>query len=152
MERRKFLGLGATVVGASMLPMSVLNATDFRATKPDAWEAAKSADAIKALYGDVKLITTDKIKMKAPKLAENGGSIPIKLTSKMDLESIAVFQDANPRSTVCVFTVPKNGTIAYDLRMKMRSTSDITVIAKGRDGQFYKLSQKVEVSIGGCGG
>jgi len=150
MERRNFLGLGVAAVAASIVPAS-LSAIDFRATAPKAWEAATSAEAIKEIFGSTDGIE-GKIKMKAPKLAENGGSIPINIKSKIDLESIALFQDANPRSAVAVFTVPEGAIINYDLRIKMRKTSDITIMAKGRDGKLYKHVQNVEVSIGGCGG
>ncbi len=34
----------------------------------------------------------------------------------------------------------------------MRKTANVTVVAKGRDGKLYSAVQKVEVSIGGCGG
>jgi len=152
MDRRKFLGVGIAAFAAIIAPTTSLKAMDFRAEKPKAWDAVDSATAIKELYGSAALTETADIKLKAPKLAENGGSIPINIKSKMDLESIAVFQDANPRSTVCVFTVPKNGIINYDLRMKMRKTSKVRVVAKGRDGVLYTVNQNVEVSIGGCGG
>jgi len=151
MERRNFLGLGVAAVAASMVPAS-LSAVDFRATKPKAWEAATSADAITELFGSTAGAIEGKIKMKAPKLAENGGSIPINIKSKVDFETVALFQDANPRSAVAAFTVPEGGIVNYDLRIKMRKTSDITIIAKGRDGKIYKHVQNVEVSIGGCGG
>jgi sulfur-oxidizing protein SoxY len=149
MQRRKFLGLGLAAL--AVIPAG-LSAIDFRQTKPKAWQAVTSKDAIVALYGSDALTKTDKIKLKAPKLAENGGSIPVTIKSKLDLESIAIFQDANPRSAVAVFTVPKDGIINYDLRMKMRKTSKVTIVAKGRDGVLYTTSQNVEVSIGGCGG
>jgi sulfur-oxidizing protein SoxY len=150
MERRNFLGFGVAAVAASMVPASLM-AENYRETKPKMWQAVTSADAIKEMYG-----TTDgiegKIKLKAPKLAENGGSIPINIKTSVDLESVAIFQDANPRSAVAAFTIPEGAIINYDLRMKMRKTSDVTVIGKGRDGKMYKTVQKVEVSIGGCGG
>jgi sulfur-oxidizing protein SoxY len=149
MQRRKFLGLGLAAL--AVIPAG-LSATDFRQTKPKAWQAVTSKDAIVALYGSDALTKTDKIKLKAPKLAENGGSIPVTVKSKLDLESIAIFQDANPRSAVAVFTVPKGGIINYDFRMKMRKTSNITVVAKTRAGKLLTTSQNVEVSIGGCGG
>ena len=152
MDRRKFLGMGLAAFAAVVASKTDLSAMDFRASKPKAWAAADSASAIKELYGNGGLKETKDIKLKAPDLAENGGSIPVTVSSKMDLESIAIFQDANPRSTVAVFTVPKNGIIKYDFRMKMRKTSVVTVVAKGRDGVLYTTSKKVEVSIGGCGG
>ena len=152
MDRRKFLGLSAVAVAALVAPITNLNAVDFRATKPDAWKAEHSPEAIKAMFGDGALKTTDKIKFKAPKLAENGGSIPINIKSDLDLETIAIFQDANPRSTTAVFSVPENAIIDYDFRIKMRKTAVVTVVAKAKDGTLYTTSKEIDVSIGGCGG
>jgi len=152
MERRKFLGVSAVAVAAFFVPTAVLKAVDFRATKPKAWEAEKSADAIKALYGSGGLKQTDKIKFVAPKLAENGASIPIKVKTDLDLESFALFQDANPRSLTAVFTIPEGAIIDYDFRIKMRQTAVVTIVAKGRDGTLYTIAREVDVSIGGCGG
>ncbi len=152
MDRRKFLGVGLAAFAALVAPVAELNAIDFRATKPKAWEAEKSAEAIKEMFGTAGLKKTDKIKFTAPKLAENGGSIPINIKSDLDLELIAVFQDANPRSLTAVFTVPKNGIVNYDFRIKMRQTAFVTVVAKARDGVLYSMAQEIDVSIGGCGG
>jgi sulfur-oxidizing protein SoxY len=152
MDRRKFLGVSAAAVAAIIAPVTDLKAVDFRATKPKAWTAEHSPEAIKELYGAGGLKETNKIKFTAPKLAENGGSIPINIKSSLDLESVAVFQDANPRSATAVFTVPKNGIINYDLRIKMRKTAVVTIVAKGRDGTLYTTSKEIDVSIGGCGG
>ena len=152
MDRRKFLGLSVVAVAALVAPMTNLNAVDFRATKPDAWTAEHSPEAIKAMFGDGALKTTDKIKFTAPKLAENGGSIPINIKSDLDLETIAVYQDANPRSTTAVFSVPENAIIDYDFRIKMRKTAVVTIVAKAKDGTLYTTAKEIDVSIGGCGG
>ena len=37
-------------------------------------------------------------------------------------------------------------------KIKMRKTAEVTVVAKGKDGKLYSAAQRVEVSIGGCGG
>ena len=150
MERRKFLSIGAVAAAASVLPAS-LSATDFRTTSPKTWEAVTSADAIKAMFGTAKMIS-GKIKIKAPKLAENGGAVPIGLKSKIKVESVALFQDANPRSAVVVFELGEGGVFDLKTKIKMRKTANVTVVAKGTDGNLYSDSQKVEVSIGGCGG
>jgi len=150
MQRRKFLSLGAVAAVATVLPSSV-SATDFRKEKPAAWQAEGSVEAIKALYGDIKLIE-GKIKIKAPKLAENGGAVPIGMKSKIEVESVALFQDANPRSAVVVFELGDSGVFDLKTKIKMRKTANVTVIAKGKDGKFYSAVKKVEVSIGGCGG
>ncbi len=150
MKRRKFLTVGSTALAISLVPLS-LSAVNFRESSPQTWEASSSVDAIKELYGSSDGIAGI-IKLKAPKLAENGASIPLNIKSKIDLESISVFQDANPRSAVAVFSVPQGSVVDFDLRIKMKKTSNITVVGKGRDGKLYKTVQKVNVSIGGCGG
>ncbi|MDX9814402.1 MAG: thiosulfate oxidation carrier protein SoxY [Sulfurimonas sp.] len=151
MQRRKFLSVSAATLAVASVVPSALSATDFRAAAPAAWEAANSADAIKAMFGDVAMVEGG-IDMKAPKLAENGGAVPIGIKSDLDLESIALFQDANPRSAVVVFDLPAGTKADVMTKIKMRKTADVTVVAKGRDGKVYKAVQKVEVSIGGCGG
>jgi len=152
MERRKFLNMGLVAVAATVVPATSLNAVNFRETKPKAWEAEKSAEAIKAMFGDTALTPTDKIKMVAPKLAENGGSIPITLKSDLDIETLAFFQDANPRSATIVFSVPEGQKVNYSFRIKMRQTAYVTVVAKTRDGKLHTLNKEIDVSIGGCGG
>lgn len=150
MKRRKFLSLGAVAAAASVLPAS-LSATDYVATAPKAWEAPTSKEAIEAMFGSAATID-GQIEIKAPKLAENGGAVPIGIKSKLDLTTIALFQDANPRSAVVVFEMPENGVVDLQTKIKMRKTANVTVVAKGKDGKLYSAVQKVEVSIGGCGG
>ena len=152
MERRKFLSMGLAVAAATVLPVTELKAVNFREAKPKAWTAEKSPEAIKAMFGDGALTPTDKIKMVAPKLAENGGSIPITLKSDLDIETIALFQDANPRSATVVFSVPEGQKVNYSFRIKMRQTAVVTVVAKTRDGKLLTLNKEIDVSIGGCGG
>ena len=150
MQRRKFLSIGAAAAVSTLLPSSV-GATDFRVEAPASWEAEGSVQAIKALFGDIKPIQ-GKIKMKAPKLAENGGAVPIGMKSNVKVTTVALFQDANPRSAVAVFELGENGIFDLKTKIKMRKTANVTIIAKGTDGKFYSHMQKVEVSIGGCGG
>jgi len=149
MNRRKFLGLG--LAAAALVPATTLNAIDFRKTKPDAWTAVAPADAVKALYGDIKPIE-EGVSIKAPKLAENGGAIPVFVKSDKPAKSVALFQDANPRSAVAVWTVPEGGIVDYGIKIKMRKTGKLTAIVEGTDGKFYSKVLPIEVSIGGCGG
>ena len=152
MERRKFLRMGIVAAAAVLAPITNLNAVNFRETKPKAWTIEKSADAIKEMFGAGELKTTDKIKFTAPKLAENGGSIPISLSTDLDIETIALFQDANPRSATVVFSVPEGQKVDYSFRIKMRQTAVVTIVAKAKDGTLYTLAKEIDVSIGGCGG
>jgi len=153
MDRRKFFkGVGLAAFAAVVAPTTNLKALDFRAEKPAAWEAEKTVDGIKALFGTGD-VTTKGIKVTAPKLAENGGSIPINVKSKLDLDTIAFFQDANPRCLSCVFTVPEGAIIDYDFRIKMRQTAFVNIVGRERGtGKLYNFTKEIDVSIGGCGG
>lgn len=156
MERRKFLGLGAGLFVASMIP-AALTAKNFRETMPDAWKIANGKEAndegikkaMKAVFGTDKA-EDGKVKLKAPDIAENGAVIPITVSAE-NATKIALFQNANPESLVAVFEVPKNGIPEYSVRIKMQKTGDVTVVAEV-DGKLYKASKAVKVTIGGCGG
>ncbi len=152
MERRKFFGLSAAVLAVAAAPVTSLNAVNFRETNKGVWESEKTASAIKELFGSGGLKKTNKIKFDAPKLAENGGSIPIGLSSKLDIETIALFQDANPRAATVVFSVPEGQKVDYDFRIKMRQTAMVTIVAKTRSGELLTTTKEIDVSIGGCGG
>jgi len=149
MNRRKFLGLGAVVAAATIIPAN-LSATDFRATKPKAWTAHKVDEAIMEVFGTSKT-TVGKVKLKAPDIAENGSVIPITISSKLAGKTVALFQDANPEATVAVFTVPANGLIDYSIRIKLAKTGKVTAIVEV-DGKLYSASKTVKVTAGGCGG
>ncbi len=47
------------------------------------------------------------VSIKAPKIAENGGKIPVVVKSDIDAKSVALFPDVNPRSgSSCFGSVP----------------------------------------------
>ena len=148
MDRRKFMSL--SMVAAAVLPAS-LSAIDFRATKTDTWTAHNVADSIKALYGDIKPEEKG-VTVKAPKVASNGGAIPVTVSSDIAAKTVAVFQDANPEATVCVFDVQEGGIVDYMMKIKMKKSGKITAIVEGTDGKFYVGTQSLEVALGGCEG
>jgi len=156
MKRRKFLGLGAGILAASLIPAELM-AKNLRKEKPDAWKIVNGKDdnqdgtnkAIKAVFGTDK-VEEGKASLKAPDIAENGAVIPITVAAE-NASKIAIFQSANPESLVAVFDVPKNGIPEYSLRIKMQKTGTVTVVAEV-DGKLYKASKAVKVTIGGCGG
>ena len=148
MERRKFLGLGLTA--AAVLPVA-LSAKDWRKEKPNTWTAHKVDEAIKALYGDIKPVE-DGVKVDAPKVASNGGAIPVKIKSDIPAKTVALFQDANPEATVAVYDLSEGGIIDYSLKIKMQESGTITAIVEGKDGKFYIGKKTLEVALGGCEG
>ncbi len=149
MERRKFLGLGLAAV--ALVPAG-LSAVDFRKEKPDTWTAHKVDEAIKALYGDIKPEESG-LSIKVPKIASNGGAIPVGMKSDVQLKSLALFQDSNPESAVAVFTIPADvKKVNYMTKIKMAKSGSITLIGEGTDGKFYKVNKSLQVALGGCEG
>jgi sulfur-oxidizing protein SoxY len=128
-----------------------LSATDYRAEKPDAWTAKTVPTAIKALYGEITPADGD-IKLKAPKVASNGGAIPVSVKTDIPAKSVAIFQDANPEAAVAVFTVPEGANADFSMKIKMKKSGTITAIVEGKDGKFYSTKLSLEVALGGCEG
>jgi len=150
MLRRNFLKVGA-LAAASAVVVPQLNATDFRATKPDTWSAHTVEDAIKGLYGSITPIESG-VTVGAPKVASNGGAIPVNIKSDIDAKTVAVFQDANPEAAVIVFEMHEGGIVNYDIKMKMAASGTITAVLEGKDGKFYIGKKTLEVALGGCEG
>jgi sulfur-oxidizing protein SoxY len=128
-----------------------LSATDYRAEKPDAWTAHDVPTAIKALYGEITP-TEGEIKLKAPKVASNGGAIPVSVKTDIPAKSIAIFQDANPEATVVVFALQEGQVADFSLKIKMKKSGSITAVVEGKDGKFYSTKLSLEVALGGCEG
>ena len=114
MERRKFLGLGLTA--AAVLPVA-LSAKDFRKEKPDTWTAQKVEPAIEALYGKITPVE-EGVTVQAPKVASNGGQIPVKIKSDIPAKTVAIFQDANPEAAVALFDLSEGGIVDYSIQIK----------------------------------
>jgi sulfur-oxidizing protein SoxY len=129
-----------------------LSATDYRAEKPAAWTAKSVPTAIEALYGKITPVESGDIKLKAPKVASNGGAIPVTIKTDIPAKSVALFQDVNPESTVAVFAIPEGGKANFSLKIKMKKSGTITVVVEGKDGKFYTTKLSLEVALGGCEG
>ena len=148
MNRRKFISVTLwSSVGWAINPLSAT-------VTIDPWKAQKPEDVIAALYGSgAKLIESDRVKIKAPKYAENGGSIPIKITSDIDAKRVIVLQNVNRYSLTGIFEVPKDELIDYDFRIKLRQAGMLTVLIEDVHGVVYENHFEIDVSIGGgCGG
>ncbi|WP_295005181.1 thiosulfate oxidation carrier protein SoxY [Sulfurimonas sp.] len=159
MERRKFLSMTLGALALAAVPASV-RAEDFRKTKPTVWTAHTVEDGIKNLYGSTTLIESG-VKLKAAgesfdsgkkAVASSGGAIPVDFSTEIPAKSIAVFQDANPESAVCVYTVSKYSVNDYSIKIKMGKPGTITVVVEGLDGKLYAAKQTLDVALGGCEG
>ena len=117
----------------------------------EAFKLKNEADAIKALYGKT-VEPSDKVKLDAPEIAENGGVVPISVTTTLDkVTSISFFVAENPNALAASYKFPDGTIPAVANRLKMAKTSNVTAIVEA-DGKLYSATKEVKVTVGGCGG
>ncbi|WBL78648.1 thiosulfate oxidation carrier protein SoxY [Bradyrhizobium xenonodulans] len=140
------LGLGNLPFGAT----SALAAANDKYPE-EAFKQKSEADAIKALYGKTAE-PSDKVKLDAPEIAENGGVVPISVTTTLDkVISISFFVAENPSALAANYKI-SDGTIpSVANRLKMAKTSKVVAIVEA-DGKLYSATKEVKVTVGGCGG
>ena len=162
MIRRNFLKVSSAVaISAVMIPSS-LSAINFRKTKVKAWSIPNDMKvsgidlkgtnaAIKEIFGTTKTIDGS-IKMKAPKVAENGAIIPISVSTKLNAKTVALFQTANTEPLIAIFDIHEKSIPDYTLRIRMQKTATVTAVVQTTDGKLYRAGKDVTVTLGGCGG
>jgi len=151
MERRKFLSLTLGALALAVAPASV-RAEDYRKSKPTVWTAHTVDDAIKNMYGTTATIK-EGVTLSMPKVASNGGAVPVNFGTTIPAKTIAVFQDANPEAAVAVFTIGKyDVTDDYAIKIKMGKPGNVTIVVEGQDGKLYSATKYIEVALGGCEG
>ncbi|PSO34152.1 thiosulfate oxidation carrier protein SoxY [Bradyrhizobium sp. MOS002] len=117
----------------------------------EAFKQKSEADAIKALYGQTAE-PSDKVKLDAPEIAENGGVVPISVTTTLDkVTSISFFVAENPSALAASYTIPEGTIPAVANRLKMAKTTNVVAIVEA-DGKLYSATKEVKVTVGGCGG
>jgi sulfur-oxidizing protein SoxY len=117
----------------------------------DAFKQKRAADAIKSLYGRTAQ-ASDKVKLDAPEIAENGAVVPISVgTTLAEVTSIAFLASENPNALAAVYRIPPGTMPNVANRLKMAKTCDVTVIVEA-GGKLYSATKEVKVTVGGCGG
>ncbi|EIG59908.1 thiosulfate oxidation carrier protein SoxY [Bradyrhizobium canariense] len=117
----------------------------------EAFKQKSEADAIKALYGKTAE-PSDKVKLDAPEIAENGGVVPISVATTLDkVTSISFFVAENPSALAASYRIPEGTIPAVANRLKMAKTTNVVAIVEA-DGKLYSATKEVKVTVGGCGG
>ena len=152
MERRCFLK-DCAVIGAASVAYStgLLTSSIALATESDPFQA-RSVDGVLAALGVGSSKASDQIKITAPKVAENGASVPVAITSmiKGTTEIITVVAE-NPKPLAARNRFGKGAIPWVNSRIKMGETTDVIALVKSEDG-YYMAKTKVKVTVGGCGG
>jgi sulfur-oxidizing protein SoxY len=117
----------------------------------DAFKQKSDAEAIKALYGKSHA-ASDKVKLDAPEIAENGAVVPISVTTTLaDVNSISFFVSENPNALAASYQIPAGTVPSVANRLKMAKTCNVTAIVES-GGKLYSAVKEVKVTVGGCGG
>lgn len=151
MKRRSFLT--KTLGGSAILGAGLLSMKDVLATWSNSIMTEKDAKkATRAITGGSASVS-DKIKIKAPEIAENGAVVPIDVdaTALGNVQSISILVEKNPRVVGAVFEFDNNALGYAATRIKMGKSSNVVAVVKA-DGKVYKNHKEVKVTIGGCGG
>ena len=153
--RRLILQGAASValIGLGNLPFA---ASPARAAANDkypeeAFKQKSEADAIKALYGKTAE-PSDKVKLDAPEIAENGGVVPVSVTTTREkVTSISFFVTENPYALAASYKIADGTIPGVANRLKMAKTTKLVAIVEA-DGKLYSATKEVKVTVGGCGG
>jgi sulfur-oxidizing protein SoxY len=153
--RRLILKGAASValVGLGNLPFGLAPAFAAANDKypEEAFKQKGDADAIKALYGKTAE-PSDKVKLDAPEIAENGAVVPISVSSSLpDVTSISILVAENPNALAASYKIPAGTLPSVGNRLKMAKTTNVIAVVEA-GGKLYSATKEVKVTVGGCGG
>lgn len=151
--RRLILQGAASValIGLGNLPFAAAHAAANDKYPEEAFKQKSEADAVKALYGRAAE-PSDKVKLDAPEIAENGGVVPVSVATTLDkVTSISFLVAENPFALAASYKIAEGTIPAVANRLKMAKSTKLVAIVEA-DGKLYSATKDVKVTVGGCGG
>jgi sulfur-oxidizing protein SoxY len=143
---RRAVLTGAVAILA--LPLGVHNAL----ATPDSM-----AEAMEEALGKDAAIKPGRVKIELPELAENGNSVPLKLTVDSPMtaadhvKAVYVFSEKNPVSNVVRFHLgPRSGVARVQTSIRLAATQRITAVARMSDGSLWSGGADVIVTQAAC--
>jgi sulfur-oxidizing protein SoxY len=145
-------GVGCfALLGLCNAPFSLALAAANDKYPEDAFKQKSDADAIKSLYGKTAE-ASDKVKLDAPEIAENGAVVPISVATTLEnVTSIAFLVSENPNALAASYLIPEGTLPSVANRLKMQKTTNVIAIVEA-GGKLYSATKEVKVTVGGCGG
>ena len=86
----------------------------------------------------------------APEIFDNGGAVPIRVVAE-GARRIALFNDGNPNPGVAEFSFGRLVQPEATIRIRLAQSQTVYAVAEMEDGTFREASQKIAVTVGGCG-
>ena len=115
------------------------------------------AEAMREALGGSPEIRPGRVRLEIPELAENGNSVPLKvsvdspMTAADHVAMIYVFSEKNPSPNVVRFHLGSRcGRARVQTSIRLASTQRITAVAKMSDGSLWSATANVVVTAGAC--
>src|SRR4249920_2625787 len=107
----------------------------------EAFKQKSDADVIKSLYGKTAE-ASDKIKLDAPEIAENGAVVPVSVSSSLaDVTSISILVVENPNALAASYKIPAGTMPNVANRLKMAKTSNVIAVVEA-GGKLYSATKE----------
>ena len=135
--RRDVMLLSASAAAAVLIPVGTAEASNGVFQAIDAF----TGGALR-LEGGVLL--------DAPEIFDNGGAVPIRVVAE-GARRIALFNDGNPNPGVAVFNFGRLVQPEATIRIRLARSQTVYAVAEMADGTFRQATQKIAVTVGGCG-
>jgi sulfur-oxidizing protein SoxY len=140
-KRRDFL---AGLAGSVALPGAALAQFD----PPD--------PLVRALTNDAP-VKKGKVTLVLPQLADNGNSVPIRITVDSPMtaadhvKSIHLYSERNPVPNMANFYLgPRAGKAEINSRVRLAGSQRVTAVAKLSDGSFWYDAAPIVVTLSAC--
>lgn len=149
LDRRQFMVTASAAAAILGTASGVANAT------PE-----KAAELLNKLTGGgAGSATEGKVKVDLPEIAENGNTVPVKIsvespmTADNYVKTVHLVSEGNPGPEIASFHfTPASGKANAAARVRLAKTQNVVGVAEMSDGKFYVSKTQVKVTIGGCGG
>ncbi len=142
------LGVAGLAISSGILYTTLAKAQSLK----EHFKRGSYQNTLNYLFKDVDFIESHKIKItRLPRVAENGAMVPITVNSSIkNVEKISILVEKNPSPLSAEFYLSPAVKPHVSARLKMAKTCDVIVIIQA-NGKFYRTSQSVKVTVGGCG-
>lgn len=102
-------------------------------------------------------LTHGRVKLELPQLADNGNSVPLKvsvdspMTEADHVRSIHLISERNPvRNMAAFYLGPRAGRAQVATRVRLAGSQTVTAVAAMSDGSFWMDSARIVVTLSAC--
>ena len=141
MKRRDFL---AGAAGALALRRAALAQVD-------------PLDPLLSVVANGAPVKKGKVTLVLPQLADNGNSVPIRITVDSPMtaadhvKSVHLYSERNPvRNMANFYLGPRAGKAEIDSRVRLAGSQRVTAVAKLSDGSFWYDAAPIVVTLSAC--